>query len=142
MFRILDTALDPAELRRALKDDGAGAFASFEGRVRNVNEGRPVLSLDYEAYTALAEKEGERILAEAGTKFEILSAACAQRTGTLVPGDLAVWVGVIAGHRNAAFDACRYVIDELKKRLPVWKREHYGDGSSGWIHSATGEPRP
>ncbi len=141
MFSILDTALDPAQLRCALKDDGAGAFASFEGRVRNVNDGRSVLSLDYEAYTPLAEKEGERILAEARAKFPILSAACAQRTGALAPGDLAVWVGVTAAHRSAAFDACRYVIDELKKRVPVWKREHYADGSSGWVNSATGEPR-
>jgi molybdopterin synthase catalytic subunit len=141
VFRILDRSLDPARLRLDLRDDGAGAFASFEGRVRNVNLDRPVLRLEYEAYGALAEKEGERILSEARQKFPILDAACVQRTGSLAPGDLAVWVGVIAGHRAAAFDACRYVIDELKARLPVWKREHYADGSSGWINAANGEPR-
>jgi molybdopterin synthase catalytic subunit len=141
VFRISDKPLDPGQLRLALRDDGAGAFASFEGRVRNVNLNRPVVRLEYEAYAALAEKEGERILAEARAKFPILDASCAHRTGTLEPGDLAVWVGVLAGHRNAAFDACRYVIDELKTRLPAWKREHYADGSSEWIHAATGRPR-
>jgi molybdopterin synthase catalytic subunit len=136
VFRILDTSLDPAELRRALRDDGAGACAIFEGRVRNRSEGRPVRALDYEAFAPLAEKEGERILAEAREKFPIIAAAAAHRTGSLTLGDLAVWVGVIAEHRDAAFDACRYIIDEVKRRVPIWKREHYAEGASVWINSA------
>jgi molybdopterin synthase catalytic subunit len=142
VFRILDTPLDPAELGRALRDDRAGACATFEGRVRNVNDGRPVRALDYESFAPLAEKEGARILDEARARFPIIAAECAQRTGALAPGDVAVWVGVLAEHRSAAFDACRFVIDELKARVPVWKREHYADGTSGWINAATGEPRP
>jgi molybdopterin synthase catalytic subunit len=141
VFRIFDLPLDPAELRRGLLDESAGACAIFEGRVRASNEGRPVRSLDYEVFAPLAEKEGGRIQAEAREKFPIIAAAAAHRTGALAVGDLAVWVGVIAAHRGAAFDACRHIIDEVKARVPIWKREHYADGSSVWINSATGEAK-
>jgi molybdopterin synthase catalytic subunit len=93
--------------------------------------------LDYEAHPPLAEKEGERILAEARAKFPILDAACVHRTGALALGDLAVWVGVTAEHRDAAFGACRFIIDEAKARLPIWKREHYSDGTTEWVNCAT-----
>jgi molybdopterin synthase catalytic subunit len=110
---------------------------TFEGWVRDHNDGLPVLALDYEAYAPLAEKEGERILAEAREKFAIVGAVCIHRVGSLRIGDLAVWVGVSAAHRGAAFDACRFVIDETKARVPVWKKEHYADGDTAWINCAT-----
>ena len=94
-------------------------------------------SLDYEAFGALAEREGACILEEARTKFQIVNVACVHRVGSLQIGDLAVWVGVAAAHRGAAFDACRYVIDEAKARLPIWKKEHYVSGASEWINCAT-----
>ncbi len=137
MFRISSSPLDPDELRRLLADPRAGACATFEGWVRARNDGRDVRALDYEAYVPLAEKEGARLLAEAEAKFPILRAVCAHRTGALALGDLAVWVGVTAEHRDAAFGACRYVIDEAKARLPIWKREHYAAGSSAWINCST-----
>jgi molybdopterin synthase catalytic subunit len=137
MFRVSPSPLDPAELRRLLADPGAGACATFEGWVREQSVGRAVRALDYEAYLPLAEKEGERILAEAAGKFPILRAVCAHRTGALAVGDLAVWVGTAAPHRDAAFAASRYLIDELKARLPIWKREHYADGPSVWVNCAT-----
>jgi molybdopterin synthase catalytic subunit len=124
-------------LQRTLADAHAGACVTFEGWVRDHNDGRPVLALDYEAYAPLAEKEGERILAEAREKFAIVSAVCIHRVGSLRIGDLAVWVGVSAAHRGAAFDACRFVIDETKARVPVWKKEHYADGDTAWINCAT-----
>jgi molybdopterin synthase catalytic subunit len=99
-----------------------------------------VQALDYEAYAQLAEKEGERILAEARQRFAVQAAVCLHRVGTLQIGDLAVWVGVSAAHRGAAFDACRYIIDEVKARVPVWKKEHYADGVSEWINCATRGP--
>ncbi|PTX98575.1 molybdenum cofactor biosynthesis protein MoaE [Opitutus sp. ER46] len=136
-FRISATPLDPAELRRTLLDDQAGACVTFEGWVRNRNEGQPVLSLEYEAYATLAEKEGARILAEAQEKYALTGAAALHRTGHLQLGEIAVWVGVTAPHRGAAFDACRYIIDEAKARLPVWKKEHYTSGSTVWINGAT-----
>jgi molybdopterin synthase catalytic subunit len=137
MFRLAATALDPAALQRALTDARAGACVTFEGWVRNRNEGQPVLSLEYEAYAPLADKEGARILAEAKDKFALLAAACVHRTGHLQLGELAVWVGVTAEHRGAAFDACRYIIDEAKARLPIWKKEHYTSGATAWINCAT-----
>lgn len=136
MFRLAAEALDPAGLQRALADERAGACVTFEGWVRNRNDGQPVKSLDYEAYAPLAETEGRRILAEAHAKFSILAAACVHRTGALALGELAVWVGVTAEHRGAAFDACRYIIDEAKARLPIWKKEHYAGGTTAWINCA------
>ena len=133
-FRLSETAIDPAALARELAQARAGACATFEGRVRNHNDGRTVLRLGYQAYAPLALAEGERILAEAKAKFAILDAICAHRVGTLEIGELAVWVGVAAAHRDAAFAACRYIIDEVKKRVPIWKNEHYADGESGWLH--------
>ena len=137
MFQISANPIDAAGLVRALPNEQAGACVTFEGWVRNRNEGRPVRALDYEAYRPLAEKEGERILAEAKGRYPILAAACVHRVGALALGDLAVWVGVTAEHRGAAFDACRYIIDETKARLPIWKREHYTDGARAWINCAT-----
>ncbi|MGH7946703.1 MAG: molybdenum cofactor biosynthesis protein MoaE [Opitutaceae bacterium] len=136
MFKLSPTAIDPAALQRALIDPRAGACVTFEGWVRNRNEGQPVLSLEYEAYVSLAETEGERILAETRRRFEVVRAAGVHRVGHLQLGELAVWVGVTAEHRGAAFDACRYVIDEAKSRLPIWKKEHYASGATAWINCA------
>lgn len=137
MFRIAAQPFEPSALQRMLADQRAGACVTFEGWVRNRNEGQPVHSLEYEAYEPLAVKEGERILAEARTKFELLDAAAVHRVGHLQLGELAIWVGVVAEHRGAAFDACRYIVDEAKARLPIWKKEHYASGATAWINCAT-----
>ena len=137
MFRISATPIDAVALQRALGDPRAGACVTFEGWVRNRNEGQPVTSLEYEAYPALAVSEGERILNEARERFDLLGAAAVHRIGHLQLGDLAIWVGVTAEHRGAAFEACRYIIDEAKARLPIWKKEHYVSGASAWINCAT-----
>jgi len=137
MFKIASTPIDSAALLNELRHGRAGACVTFEGWVRDLNEGRPVTALEYEAYVPLAEKEGQRIVAEAMEKYAVLTVVSAHRIGSLRVGDLAVWIGVVAQHRSAAFDACRYVIDELKARLPIWKRERYADGTSEWINCAT-----
>lgn len=124
----------PGELQAALADPAAGACVAFEGRVRNHNDGREVERLEYEAYAPIAEKEGERIVAEARQRWPIIAALCVHRTGILEIGDCAVWVGVVSPHRDEAFSACRYIIDEVKLRLPIWKKEHYTDGESGWVN--------
>jgi molybdopterin synthase catalytic subunit len=134
MFALSDSRIDADVLARDLANDGAGACVTFEGRVRNNNAGRAVHQLDYQAYGALAAKEGERILDEAKQKFAILDVRCVHRVGSLAIGDLAVWVGVSSAHRDAAFAACRFIIDEVKLRVPIWKNEHYADGESGWLH--------
>jgi molybdopterin synthase catalytic subunit len=129
--------LDVFLMRSRFQNFSAGAFVCFEGRVRNHNAGKEVRALEYEAQVSLAEKEGETILKETLTKFDILEAFCAHRTGTLALGDVAVWVGVIAKHRKEAFSACEYTIDAIKHRLPIWKKEHYTDGETAWIHCTT-----
>lgn len=133
-FHLSETPIDIAPLRAGVLDPRAGGYASFEGWVRDHHAGRAVDGLDYEAYATLAEREGERIIAEAKARFDVIDARCVHRVGTLAIGDLAVWVGVSAAHRGAAFDACRYIIDETKRRVPIWKREHYREGDSDWLH--------
>jgi molybdopterin synthase catalytic subunit len=133
-FAFSTTTLLPENYRAALGDPAAGGYASFEGWVRNHNEGHAVTRLEYEAFEALANKEGERIVAEATARFGVIKAACVHRIGSLAIGDLAVWVGVSSRHRAEAFAACRYIIDEVKHRVPIWKKEHYVNGDSGWVN--------
>jgi molybdopterin synthase catalytic subunit len=133
-FSFSTEPFSPDAMRAALADPACGGYASFEGWVRNHSEGRRVLRLEYEAYEPLAIKEGERIVAEALERFGVRRIACVHRTGDLAVGELAVWVGVAAAHRDEAFAACRYVIDEVKHRVPIWKKEHYSDGDSGWVN--------
>ncbi len=133
-FNLSETPFDIAMLRVSLLDARVGGYASFEGWVRDHNDGRNVHGLRYEAYPTLAETEGERVLDEALARFEILDAHCVHRTGDLSIGELAVWIGVTAAHRNAAFAACRFIIDEVKSRVPIWKHERYADGDAGWLH--------
>lgn len=133
-FRFTEVAIDTAEARAALKDGAAGGFVAFEGWVRDHNEGRAVWRLEYEAFQALAIREGERIVAEALARYPVRHALCVHRVGELRIGELAVWAGVSAVHRGEAFDACRFIIDEVKHRVPIWKKEHYRNGDSGWVN--------
>ena len=134
MITITNEAIEPDVLRSKLFDPAAGAYCGFEGWVRNLNEGQTVLRLEYEAYAPLAISEGEKIIAEAQQQFPHLHAYCVHREGLLEIGDCAVWVGVCSPHRDEAFQACRYIIDQVKVRLPIWKKEHYVDGNSGWVN--------
>ena len=133
-FSFSDRSLDTAALQASLADPACGGYASFEGWVRDFNEGREVQHLEYEAYAELAVREGDRIVAEAVQRFGVTHARCVHRVGDLKLGELAVWVGVSAPHRGEAFAACRYIIDEVKHRVPIWKKEHYVDGNSGWVN--------
>jgi molybdopterin synthase catalytic subunit len=135
-FSLSAEAFDIAPLRAGLLRAEVGAYASFEGWVRNHNDGRAASGLRYEAYVALAETEGAQIVEEALMKFAIADAACVHRVGDLDVGDLAVWVGVSAAHREAAFIACRWIIDEVKSRVPIWKHERYVEGDAAWLHPA------
>lgn len=134
MFSISGTPIDAARLQRELEDACVGAVVCFEGRVRDRSGGRAVDGLSYQAYAELAEAEGRRIVEEARGRFEVERISCVHRVGDLALGEIAVWTGVSASHRAAAFDACRYVIDQVKARVPIWKREHYVDGDSEWLH--------
>ena len=133
-FSLSESPIDAVALQASLHDPRAGACASFEGRVRDHNDGRSVHGLRYEAYVELAEREGDAILDEALQRFDIIGAGCVHRVGDLAIGDLAVWVGVSSAHRDAGFAACRWIIDEVKARVPIWKHERYADGDAGWLH--------
>jgi molybdopterin synthase catalytic subunit len=133
-FELTDTPLDAESLKHRLRNPQAGGFVSFEGWVRNENEGRVVHKLEYEAYAAMAEKEGRRIVSDAVERFGLSAAACVHRVGSLQIGEMAVWVGASSPHRGEAFEACRFIIDQIKVRLPIWKKEHYQDGDSGWVN--------
>ena len=136
-FAITAEPIDPDTLKRRLEADHAGACVTFEGWVRDLNEGEAVDALEYETHSAIAAREGEAVIAEARERFPLIAAEGVHRVGKLALGDCAVWVGVSAAHRGAAFDACRYIIDEIKHRLPIWKKEHYEKGATAWINCAT-----
>lgn len=134
-FFLSPTALEQLNLKQDLVTDTAGALSCFEGIVRNVNDGRQVTALEYEAYTDLCEVEMRTIFQEVKNKFNVINVNCFHRTGRLSIGEMAVFVGVTSGHRDDAFLACRYVIDQLKDRLPIWKKEYYASGDSGWLNT-------
>ena len=134
LFRLSSVAIDIEIERRAIDHPAAGAFVAFEGRVRDHNDGRSVHALDYQAYARLAEAEGQRIVQAAIECHKLHRAAVVHRIGNLLIGDVAVWVGVSASHRDAAFDACRWIIDQVKVDIPIWKNERYSAGDSGWLH--------
>ncbi len=133
-MRISDRTIEPDKLREALTDDAAGGYVAFEGWIRNENEGQEVLRLEYEVYGPLAITEGNKVIEEAKAKFPIQQADCVHREGLLEIGECAVWVGVTSAHRDEAFAACRFIIDEVKTRLPIWKKEFYVNGDSGWVN--------
>jgi Molybdopterin converting factor, large subunit len=118
------------------KNHGIGAYSLFEGIVRDTNDGHQVRKLEYECYEPLAIKEGNQILDEAIEKFDLIDAFCIHRVGTLQIGETAVVVIATSGHRDEAFKGCRYIIDEVKSRVPIWKKEHYGDGETEWLKGA------
>lgn len=133
-FSIASEVIEPEHLKTQLQNLAHGALATFEGWVRNHHEGRCVKALRYEAYPALCESEGQRILKEACERFNVTQIVCQHRTGDLSLGECAVWVGVSSPHRSEAFDACRWVIDEVKHRLPIWKKETFEDGTQEWVN--------
>jgi molybdopterin synthase catalytic subunit len=145
-FSLTDQAIDIASLTAELHDPAAGAEVTFDGRVRNHNDGHVVSRLEYQAYPALALDTGKKILEEEAERHGILRAVAVHRTGPLEIGESAVWVGVASAHRAAAFDAARAIMERLKYELPVWKKETYADGSSEWVgpdnkSAATGRER-
>ena len=133
-FAISSEAIDLVVFRNQMLDPSCGAYVQFDGWVRNHNEGQRVLRLEYEVYEPLAVQEGQRIIAEAMDRYGVSKACCIHRSGLLELTGVAVVVGVSSPHRDAAFKACRYIIDETKARLPIWKKEHYESGKAQWVN--------
>ncbi|RZA24822.1 MAG: hypothetical protein EOP10_08730 [Proteobacteria bacterium] len=139
MFQVTDQSIDIEALSAELVNHAGGAFVAFEGRVRKHSDGRAVERLDYELFPEMCVEEGERILEEAKRLFPILEIRVVHRYGTLDLGESAVWVGVVTSHRGAGFQACRFIIDSVKARCPIWKKETYVDGPSEWVGCPTCE---
>ncbi len=132
MFRIVTDPIDPQQLATAA-GTGPGGIVTFLGIVRDVaDDGRRVTALRYEAFEPMALREFETIADEARERFGDVVLAIVHRVGEVTVGEIAVAVLAAARHRAAAFDACRYAIDQLKERAPIWKREHYADGTAAW----------
>jgi molybdopterin synthase catalytic subunit len=124
--------IDLTALAASITAADRGALVTFTGLVRDHHAGRAVVSLGYSAYGSMAEKICGDIAREAQQRWPV-QVAMAHRLGELSVGDTAVAVAVTAGHRGAAFEACHWVIDELKSRVPIWKRERYADGTEAWV---------
>ena len=135
-MHVIAAPVEIVNFRQTLTNPACGAYCAFEGWVRGTHDDRSVKGLDYEAYVDLAEAEGERIIAEALARFAVMDACCVHRIGSLAVGQLAIWIGVTAAHRDAAFAGCRYIIDEAKRRLPIWKKERYTSGTASWVMPA------
>jgi molybdopterin synthase catalytic subunit len=133
MARLSTRSIDVAALIDSVSGEGRGAISLFLGTVRNSNEGRAVNGIDYSAYDAMAVAEMERIATEASERFAGVAVVLEHRIGTLQVGDVSVAIACSHAHRAAALDANRYVIEQLKHRVPIWKREHYVDGTSEWV---------
>ena len=138
---IVERALDPCAILAEVERSANGAALLFVGTVRETNDGRAVTGIDYSAYVPMAERELAAIVAESAGRFGTTDIVVEHRVGTLGLGEASVVIAAAHPHRAPAFEACRFVIEELKRRLPVWKREHYADGAREWI-DPTRAPSP
>src|SRR6202047_2365911 len=129
IFQLGREPIDIAALVRHVREPEDGAIVTFDGFVRNQSHGRPTLYLDYEAYESMAVAQMQEIAAEVHAKFSIDRVAIAHRLGRLEIGETSVFHAVSPPHRAAAFDACRYAIDTLKRSVPIWKKEYFEDGA-------------
>lgn len=141
LFRVLEVPLDVAEATAAVSAPDVGGIDVFLGVVRDHNSGRPVTRLEYHAYASMAEKEMRRIADEIARELPGVRLAALHRVGSLGVGDLAVVCAAGAAHRGEAFTACRALIDRIKQRVPIWKREHGPDGPYwvGWEDARCGD---
>jgi molybdopterin synthase catalytic subunit len=130
---IVHTALDPSALLAEVASHANGASLLFVGTVRDVSEGRAVTGIEYTTYVAMATRELEAIVAEAASRFGTSDVVVEHRVGRLALGEASVVIAVAHPHRAEAYDASRFIIEELKRRVPIWKREEYIDGTREWV---------
>jgi len=130
---IVDGEIDLSGLIADVRSDGAGAVSVFIGTVRDHSEERSVVALEYQAYRSMAESELADIAREASERFQIASLVAEHRVGQLSVGDISVAIASAHAHRSAAIECTRFVIEEIKKRVPIWKREHFVDGALEWV---------
>jgi molybdopterin synthase catalytic subunit len=131
--RLTSSPIDRLDPFGALATTADGAVIVFQGRARDHNDGREVRALEYEAYGEMAERELRAICEEAADRFEVGAISAVHRVGPLALGEASVAIGVAAPHRAPCYEASRYIIEQLKVRLPVWKHERYADGEAAWV---------
>jgi molybdopterin synthase catalytic subunit len=134
---IIDTPIDVPRIVERVSSNANGATVIFVGTVREVNDGRDVTGIEYTAYRSMAERELASIVEEAAALAHSNDIAVEHRLGELSVGECSVAVAVAHPHRGRAFDAARYVIEELKRRVPIWKREQYVDGTREWVRATS-----
>lgn len=139
MAFLTDMPLELPTMLAGHDDPGHGGLVAFVGRVRNHHAGRTVVALEYSAYPDMAEAVAAAVLREAESRWPVRASA-AHRTGRLEVGDVAVVVVTSGGHRDEGYAANRWIIDALKARVPIWKREWYADGTSDWVDPTAGQP--
>jgi len=139
---LVDREIDVAALIAEVSDHTCGASTVFLGCVRDVNDGRAVTAIEYSAYRSMAEREMAAIANEVQEAFGVSRLVIEHRLGTLALGEVSVAVVAAHPHRAPALDANRYAIEELKRRVPIWKLEHYVDGTREWVGAGTGKPQP
>lgn len=142
---VVPRPLDAADLVAAVSHADAGAVASFIGTVRATNDGKAVDGIEYSAYDAMAKRELAAIAEVAVEQYPRLRLAVEHRVGALDIGDASVVIAASHPHRAEALAAVQFVLEELKRRVPIWKREHYADGTREWVHagsSRTAAPEP
>jgi molybdopterin synthase catalytic subunit len=130
---VVSSAIDAARITAEVSNPNHGAISVFLGTVRNTNDGRTVEGIEYTAYTAMAECELEKIATEASQRFSIGSLVVEHRIGFLRLGEVSVAIAAADAHRAPAADCSRFVIEQIKKRVPIWKLEHYSDGTREWV---------
>ncbi len=136
---LLDSAMDVTAIVAEVQRASNGATVLFVGTVRDVNDGRPVSGMEYTAYRAMAARELDAIAREASERFDTDDIVVEHRLGVLELGDASVVIAVAHPHRAEAYAASRYIIEQLKRRVPIWKLEHYADGTREWV-GADGTP--
>ncbi len=143
MLALVAAPIDLGQLVQSVRTDACGAIVTFFGVVRESSAGdsRRVTSIRYEAYAALAEAQMGAIAAQAVHRFGPLEIAIVQRTGEVALGEASIAIAVAAAHRDAAFDACEFIIDEIKLHAAVWKQEVFADGRSAWRDNPPAVPR-
>jgi len=135
---VVERPLDPAALLAEVSSTASGASTLFVGTVRRLNDGKDVTGIDYTAYGPMAESEMASIVAEAAGRFGTERIVVEHRVGSLALGEASIVIAVSHARRAAAMDAQRFLIEEIKRRVPVWKREHYADGTREWVDPTAG----
>jgi molybdopterin synthase catalytic subunit len=134
MIQLTDTAIDIPSLLDRVRHPGAGAIVLFLGTTRELTDGRQTVALDYEAYRDMAERCLVRLENEARHRWPVIECMITHRLGRVPPSEVSVAIAVSTSHRGDAFAAGQWLIDSLKRDVPIWKREQWADGSAEWVH--------